>query len=336
MNAGTKAGKSSGFLAEKRVIVTGGAGFLGQAVVRKLGERGCREIVVPRRADCDLARWDAATRLLDEVKPDFLLHLAASVDNPGRGNLTASFFNNVLMTTNVIEAACQRGVQKMMCLGSASSYPANRPLPLREEDLFMGLPEATRAAHGIAKRLSLIQAQACRQQYGFPCVFLIPTNFYGSGDNFDPATCYVIPSLIRKFVDAAESHAVEVVVGGTGRATRDFLHVDDCADGILQALEKYSGAEAINLGSGIEVRIDELARNIAGLAGYTGRIVWDASYPDGPARRVLDITRAQREFDFRPRTGLRDGLRETVEWFRATRGRPPLEAEEKKAFAISI
>jgi GDP-L-fucose synthase len=269
--------------------------------------------------------------MLDEAKPDLLLHLAATVDNPGEGgNAAASFCNNVLMSTQLMEAACQRGIEKMICLGSASSYPANAPIPLREQDLFTGLPEATRAAHGIAKRLPLIHAQACRQQYGFRCIFLIPTNLYGPGDNVDPETCYVIPSFVRKFMEAAASHAAEVVVRGTGRATRDFLHVDDCAEGILLALEKYDGVEAVNLGSGIEVRIDELALEIAALAGYAGRTVWDASYPDGPARRVLDIARAQREFGFRPRISLQEGLRRTVEWCRGTRGWRAMQEEEEK------
>jgi GDP-L-fucose synthase len=208
----------------------------------------------------------------------------------------------------------------MVCLGSASSYPANAPIPLREQDLFLGLPEAPRVAYGCAKRLPLIQAQAYRQQYGFHCLFLIPTNFYGPGDNFDAETCYVIPSLIRKFIEAMETDSKEVTVGGTGRATRDFLHVDDCAEGILLAFERYDGAEAVNLGSGIEMGICDLALMIAGQVGYSGRILWNPSYPDGPARRVLDITHARREFGFRPRISLQDGLRETIEWFRTTRG----------------
>jgi GDP-L-fucose synthase len=331
MNTTERAEQKSNFFAGKRVVVTGGAGFLGHVVARKLREHGCREIFIPRRATCDLTRWDCVTRMLDEAKPDFLLHLAATVDNPaGRGNAAASFCNNVLMSTQLMEAACQRGIEKMVCLGSASSYPANAPIPLREQDLFTGLPEPTRAAHGIAKRLPLIHAQACRRQYGFRCIFLIPTNFYGPGDNVDPETCYVIPSFVRKFVEAAESHAAEVVMRGTGRATRDFLHVDDCAEGILLALEKYDGAEAVNLGSGIEVRIGELALEIAALAGYAGRIVWDANYPDGSVRRVLDIARAQREFGFRPRISLQEGLRGTVKWCCETRGWRATQAEKEK------
>lgn len=313
-------GQNSAFFAGKSVVVTGGAGFLGKVVVRKLHERGCGKIVVPRRATCDLTQRDVIARLFEEARPDFLLHLAASVDNPaGRGDAAASFYNNVLMTTQLIEAACRRGIEKMVCLGSASSYPAHAPVPLREIDLFAGLPEAPRIEYGIAKRIPLIHAQACRQHYGFQCIFLIPTNFYGPGDNFDPETCYVIPSLIRKFIEAMESDSTEVTVGGTGRATRDFLHVDDCAEGILLAVEQYNGAEAVNLGSGTEMGIHDLALLIARLVGYSGRILWDVSYPDGPARRVLDITRAQREFSFRPRISLQDGVQETIEWYRTTR-----------------
>jgi GDP-L-fucose synthase len=215
----------------------------------------------------------------------------------------------------------------MIYVGSASSYPANAPVPLREQDLFKGLPDAGRAEHGIAKRLPLIQALAYRQQYGFHCVCLIPTNFYGPGDNFDPRTSFVIPSLIRKFVEAVETGAEEVIIGGTGCATRDFIHVEDCAECVLLALEHYHGADAINIGTGSEVAIHELARRIALLTRFTGKIHWDPSYPEGTMRRVLDVSRAQKEFNFRARRSLPDGLFETIEWYRATKTRPPIPAE---------
>ena len=313
-------------LAGKKIVVTGGAGFLGRAVVRQLAERNCREIIMPRRASCDLRRSDDIARLLDSARPDYLLHLAATVDNTAGGaNVATSFSDNVLMSAQLIEAAAHRGLKKMICLGSASSYPACAPMPLREQDLFSGLPEASRAAHGVAKRLPLIQAQACRQQYGLRCIFLIPTNFYGPSDNFDAETSYVIPSLIRKFVEAAESEAPEVVLRGSGCATRDFLHVEDCAAGILLALERYDSPEPVNLGSGSEIAIGELAERIAALVGYSGRVVWDAKYLDGPVRRVLDTTRAMAGFGFRAQRSLQEGLRETIECYRSTRRQNVLE-----------
>ena len=325
-----------GVFQTKRVVVTGGAGFLGSVVVRKLRELGCREITVPRRATCDLSRWDHIEQLFDKARPHFLLHLAATVDNPAsHRDVAESFYNNVMMGMQLMEAASRHGVAKMIFIGSASSYPANAPVPLREQDLFKGLPDPARVVHGIAKRLPFIQAQAYRQQYGFHCVFLIPTNFYGPGDNFDPKTCFVIPSLINKFAQAVETGASEVFIGGTGCATRDFLHVDDCAEAILLALEHYSGGEAANLGSGAEVAIHELARKIARITGYSGRIQWDSSYPEGAPRRVMDVTRAQKEFGFRARRSLTDGLQETVEWYRSTRTRSPMAAE-KNALAQSI
>lgn len=320
-------------LTEKRIVVTGGAGFLGSVVVGKLRERGCGEIVVPRRAQCDLSSRSDVLHLLNETRPHVILHLAASVNNPAeRGDAAASFSNNVLMTAQLIDEAWRHGVSKMLCLGSASSYPAAAPAPLREDDLFAGLPEYSRVAHGIAKRLPIIQAQAYRKQYGFNCICLIPTNFYGPGDNFDPETSYVIPSLIGKFVTAAENEAPEVALGGSGEPTRDFLHVEDCAEGILLATEKYDGADPVNLGSGSETSIDDLARKIASLAGYTGRVSWGRRHPDGPMRRVLDITRAHREFSFAPKRNLEDGLRETMKWYRTMR-RANRNLEEAQAIA---
>jgi GDP-L-fucose synthase len=320
--------RAMGVFHGRRIVVTGGAGFLGRVVVRKLRERGGRDIVVPRRATCDLSRFDHIEKMFDEARPQLLLHLAASVASPaGHGDIAESFYNNIMMATQLIEGASRHGVEKMIYLGSASSYPANAPVPLREQDLFKGLPDPGRAEHGIAKRLPMIQALAYRRQYGFHCVGLIPTNFYGPGDNFDPRTSFVIPSLIRKFLEAVETGAEEIVIGGTGCATRDFIHVEDCAEGILLALEHYHGADAVNIGSGCEVPIHELARRIALLTRYTGKIQWDPSYPEGTMRRVLDVTRAQKEFGFRARRSLPEGLFETIEWYRSAKARPPVHAE---------
>lgn len=308
-------------IAGRRILVTGGAGFLGRSVTQKLRERGVIELTIPRRADCDLARWEDVERVFRRAQPELIVHLAATVESPaGRGRIAESFRNNILMSLHLLEAATQSGVEKIILLGSASSYPAGASIPLRESDLLGGLPEAPRVAHGMAKRLPLVAAQAWRQEYGLRSVFLIPTNCYGPEDNFDPESSYVIPSLVRKFVEAAESEAEEVTIRGTGCATRDFLHVDDCAEGILLALERYDGSQPVNLASGTETSVHDLARRIARLAGFTGRIRWDANYPDGPMRRVLDCTRAEREFGFRAKRCLQDGLAETVAWFRETRG----------------
>jgi GDP-L-fucose synthase len=315
--------------ADKRILVTGGMGFLGLAVVRQLRQRGCQQIVIPRRATCDLTKPADVTRLFDKVRPNLVLHLAASDQLPEGEGAAEELRNNVLLSTNVIEAACRSGVVKTACMGCESSYPPDVPVPLREETMFDGLPEASRAAFGIAKRLAFVQAQAYRRQYGFHCIYLVPTNMYGPGDKFGADTNSMIASLIRKFVEGADTGAAQVVIGGTGSATRDFLHVNDCAEAVVLALEQYDGAEALNLGSGTELGIHELVRKIARLAGYSGQILWDASRPEGPRRRFLDVTRAERALGFRPRRLLQDGLHETVEWYRSNRARRSMDMKEK-------
>ena len=278
-----------------------------EAVARRAGV-GERTLYRRFPTKADLVRAALDQSIAEDLMP--AIDDARRTDDPLRG------------LTQLIEAASRHGVEKMIYLGSASSYPANAPVPLREQDLFKGLPEPGRAEHGVAKRLPLIQALAYRQQYGFHCSCLIPTNFYGPGDNFDPRTSFVIPSLIRKFLEAAETGAPDIAIGGTGCATRDFIHVEDCAEAVLLALEHYQGADPINVGSGSEIPIHELARRIAVLTGYTGKIHWDPSYPEGTMRRVLDVTRAQKEFGFRARRSLSDGLFETIEWYRSTKSCP--------------
>jgi len=318
------------WFAGKRVVVTGGAGFLGRVVVRKLREVGCREVAVPRRADCDLTRRENIECLLSAARPDLVIHLAARVDNsPSQTEAAAYFYDNVLMSAQLLDAVARRGIEKLTIAGSAASYPASAALPLREADLFAGLPEASREAHGVAKRLPLIHAQACRRQYGLRFAFLIAGNLYGPGDNFDPRTSYVIPSLVRTFVEAAESGRSEVTLRGSGTITRDFLHVEDCAEAILLAAAFYDSDDAVNLGSGVEVRMSDLAARIAQLAGYGGTISWSASRTDGTPRRMLDTQRAARAFGFRARRNLDDGLREVIESYRGTRqsDRAPARAQ---------
>jgi GDP-L-fucose synthase len=328
--------RTMGVFHGQRIVVTGGAGFLGRVVVRKLRERGCRDITVPRRATCDLSRFDHLEKLFNEARPQLLLHLAASVPSPtSHRDVAASFYNNVMMSTQLIEVASRHGVEKMVYLGSASSYPATASIPLREQDIFNGLPAGGRAEHGVAKRVPLIQAQAYREQCGFRCVCLIPTNFYGPGDNFAPRTSFIIPALIRRFLEAVDDGAEEVVIGGTGCATRDFIHVEDCAEGILLALEHYEGADAVNIGTGVEVAIHELAQRIALLTRYTGKITWDPTYPEGTMRRVLDVTRAQKEFGFRARRNLPEGLFETIEWYRSAKALPLVRAESNAVEQIA-
>jgi GDP-L-fucose synthase len=313
-------------IARKRIVVTGGAGFLGRVLVHALRESGCTQVIVPRRADCDLTRKEDIDCLLNAARPNVVFHLAATVDNPsGQANAAASFHDNVIMTTQLIEAVARRGIEKLVCLGSATSYPAHAAMPLREVNLFAGLPEASRAAHGVAKRLALTQARACRQQYGLRFAYLIPTNLYGPDDNFDPRTSYVIPSLVRTFVEAADSGLAQVVLRGAGNASRDFLHVEDCAEAILLAVERYESDEPANLGSGTEVQIRDLACRIASLAGYAGEILWDSSFSDGPPRRVLDTDFAASAFGFRARRTLQQGLSEVIDWYRLARERNVVE-----------
>jgi len=300
----------------KKILVTGGAGFLGSHVVKKLEERGCAAITVPRRLDCDLTRCENICRLFHEAYPQIVIHLAAIIDERAtRCHAARSFYENLMMGAQLIEAARQHGTEKFVCIGSATSYPKHAALPFREEGFWNGYPEEIRAPYSMAKKTLLVQLQIYRQQYGFNGIYLIPTNLYGPGDNFNPQSGHVIPALISKFLAARSRGDREVVCWGTGSPTRDFLFVEDCADAIVLATERYNDGEPVNLGSGAEISIRDLANHIARLVGFSGKIIWDISKPDGQPRELLEISRGERAFGFRPRKDLIAGLKETIDWY---------------------
>jgi GDP-L-fucose synthase len=311
-------------LSGKRIVVTGGAGFLGGFVVDELRRRGASEIVVPRKKDYDLVERSAAQRLLRDARPDLVVHLAARVGGIGanRENPGSFFFDNLMMGVQLVEECRLQQVPKVVTLGTICSYPKLTPVPFREEDLWSGYPEETNAPYGLAKKMLLVQGQAYRQQYGMDVVHLLPVNLYGPRDNFDPGSSHVIPALIKKCMDAIDRGEDTIEVWGTGRASREFLYVEDAARGIALAAESYSGAEPVNLGAGFEITIRDLAELIARLTGFTGRIVWNPNQPDGQPRRSLDTARAERLFGFRAITGFEDGLRSTIEWYRKERSSP--------------
>lgn len=307
-----------GYFSDKRVVVTGGAGFLGKYVVQELQARGCTFLVVPRRAACDLRKWENVCRLLDEAQPHLIIHLAGVVAGIGgtRDNPAGSFYDNLFMGVQLIEAARQRNIEKMVVLGTVCSYPKVVPIPAREEDLWNGYPEETNAPYGMAKKILLVQSQAYRQQFGFNSIVLISANLYGPGDNFDPHTSHVIPALIRRFSEAVRNCDREVVCWGDGTPTREFLYVKDCAEAIVLATEFYNESQPVNLGTGIEISIGDLAHEIARLVGFEGRIVWDTSKPNGQPRRCWDVSRAEKAFGFRARRSFADGLAQTIAWYR--------------------
>ena len=311
----------SDFWDGRRVMVTGGAGFLGRRVVARLEEAGAKDIFVPRSAEYDLRTEDGVRRALADGRPDVVIHLAAVVggiganrENPGR-----FFYDNAIMGIQLIEQARLAGVSKFVTVGTVCSYPKFTPVPFREEDLWNGYPEETNAPYGLAKKMLLVQSQAYRAQYGFNAIYLIPVNRYGPGDNFDPATSHVIPALIRKCIEARDTGADHIDVWGTGSASREFLYVNDAAEGIVLAAERYDGAEPVNLGVGREITIRELVTLVARLTRFEGELRWDPSRPDGQPRRALDTRRARERFDFAARTSFEDGLRRTIEWYEATR-----------------
>src|SRR6266581_4411622 len=306
---------------DNRVVVTGGAGFLGSAVVQKLREHGYRDVFVPRSKDYDLREQQPIMRLYKKTRPQIVIHLAAVVGGIGanRANPGRFFYDNAIMGIQMMEYARQFGVGKFVAIGTVCAYPKFTPVPFKEEDLWNGYPEETNAPYGLAKKMMLVQAQAYRAQYGFNAIFLLPVNLYGPGDNFDPETSHVIPAMIRKFVEAKKSRNSEVVLWGDGSPTREFLYVEDAAEGIVLAVERYNGEEPVNLGSGQELSIRDLANIIAEEVGFIGKIVWDSTKPNGQPRRCLDTTRAREWFQFEAETPFRQGLRKTIAWHLAQR-----------------
>jgi GDP-L-fucose synthase len=333
------------FWSHKRVLVTGGAGFLGSFVVEKLQEQGCKNIFIPRSKDYDLVKMDAVKRLYQDARPNIVIHLAAQGGGIGANRINPGkfFYDNLMMGVQMMEMGRQVGIEKFVAIGTVCAYPKFTSVPFHEEDLWNGYPEETNAPYGLAKKMLLVQAQAYRQQHGFNAIYLLPTNLYGPRDNFDLESSHVIPALIKKCIDVklqmeqaevkskAKAQSLllnptsnsrpkpqpiySITVWGTGKATREFLYVEDCAEGILLAAEKYNRFDPINIGAGFEISIKNLVNLIIKLSGFRGEVLWDTSKPDGQPRRMLDVTKAEKEFGFKAKTKFEDGLRKTIEWY---------------------
>lgn len=311
------------FWSNKRLLVTGGAGFLGSFVVEKLREQGCKEIFVPRSKDYDLVDMDAIKRLYRDSKPEIVIHLAAQVGGIGanRANPGKFLYANLVMGVQMMEVGRQVGIEKFVAIGTVCAYPAHTPIPFKEENLWDGYPEETNAPYGLAKKMLLVQAQAYRLQYGFNAIYLLPVNLYGPRDNFDLETSHVIPALIRKCLDAkslpstSDLKPATITVWGDGSPTREFLYVEDCAEAIVLATERYNKPDPVNLGAGFEISIKELVELVAKLTGFEGEIIWDSSKPNGQPRRMLDTSRAEKEFGFKAKTSLEEGLKKTIRWY---------------------
>jgi len=305
------------FWDNKRILVTGGAGFLGSFLTEKLRERGVseRDIRISRSKATDLRRWENCVKAVKDM--DVVIHLAARVGGIGYNQAypASLFYDNAIMGIQMMEAARQEGVEKFVALGTVCAYPKFTPVPFKEEDLWNGYPEETNAPYGLAKKMLLVQSKAYRRQYGFNVIFLLPVNLYGPGDNFDLESSHVIPALIRKFTEAVRDSRSEVEVWGTGEVSREFLYVEDAAEGIALATERYNKPEPVNIGAGFEIKIKDLVKLIAELTGFSGEIRWDTTKPDGQPRRRLDVSKAKREFGFEAKVYFREGLRRTIEWY---------------------
>lgn len=304
-------------LKDKKIVVTGGAGFLGKYVIEKLKDRGCSNIFIPKIEEYDLRNLNDIIKIYKLAKADIVIHLAAVVGGIGanRENPGSYFYDNLIMGIQLIEEARKSGIEKFVAIGTICAYPKFTPVPFKEEDLWNGYPEETNAPYGLAKKMLLVQSQAYRQQYGFNSIFLLPVNLYGPNDNFDPKSSHVIPALIKKFYEAKINNDPEVIVWGTGNATREFFYVEDCAEAIVLATEKYDKPDPVNIGAGFEISIKDLANLIGEIIGFKGKIVWDTSKPDGQPRRCLNTLRAEREFEFKAKTGFEKGLEKTIEWY---------------------
>jgi GDP-L-fucose synthase len=308
---------STEFWSGRRVLVTGGAGFLGSVVVAKLKERGAADVFVPRSREYDLTDLDAVRRVLDDARPDLVIHMAARVGGieANRQRPAEFFYDNLMMGTQLFHEAWKANVPKFVAVGTICAYPKFTPVPFQEEELWNGYPEETNAPYGLAKKMLLVQSQTYREQYGYNSVFLLPVNLYGPGDNFDPVTSHVIPALIRKCVEAKARGEDQIVAWGDGSPTREFLYVDDAAEGIVLAAERYNASEPVNVGSAFEISIKDLLETIARLTDFHGTIVWDTDKPNGQPRRKLDTSRAEQAFGFRSTTPFEEGLRRTIDTY---------------------
>ena len=313
----------SDFFEDRRIVVTGGAGFLGSYIIEKLRKRGCKNILVPKIEDYDLVKMDDIVRMYKDMKPDIVIHLAAVVGGIGANRMHPGefFYKNLMMGVQLIEQGRLNNIEKFTAIGTVCAYPKFTPVPFKEDDIWNGYPEETNAPYGLAKKMLLVQSQAYRAEYGFNSIFLLPVNLYGPRDNFDPQSSHVIPALIKKCVDAIEAGADHIECWGTGTASREFIYAADAAEGILLATEFFNGPEPVNIGAGFEIKIKDLVEKIVKITGFKGLIRWDTSKPDGQPRRCLDTTRAKKFFGFEAKTSFDEGLKAIADWYIANKDR---------------